>query len=219
MGQTKEGKREMTAVLQRIQMELKAPKNQYNSFGKYKYRSQEDILEAVKPILAKYGVALTLSDEVVQVGERIYIKATASLFAGDDSIKVTAYAREPADKKGMDEAQITGTASSYARKYALNGLFAIDDTEDSDAQDKATADKPTPIHIHIDKVTPDEISAPKIMPLCSKNIKVETMAEAKAMKISLEKVAAYLKKKPEEVTEEERESCIARKKKELEAKK
>lgn len=216
MGQTKEGKREMTAVLQRIQMELKAPKNQYNSFGKYKYRSQEDILEAVKPILAKYGVALTLSDEVVQVGERIYIKATASLFAGDDSIKVTAYAREPADKKGMDEAQITGTASSYARKYALNGLFAIDDTEDSDAQDKATADKPTPIYI--DKVTPDEISVPKVL-LCSKNIKVETMAEAKAMKISLEKVAAYLKKKPEEVTEEERESCIARKKKALEAKK
>lgn len=120
--------------LVKIQAELKAPKNQTNSFGKYKYRSAEDIVEAVKPILSKYGTALVITDEVVQVGERIYIKATASLLDGtDDSISVSGWAREEEVKKGMDAAQITGSASSYARKYALNGLFAIDDTKDSDS--------------------------------------------------------------------------------------
>lgn len=120
--------------LVKIQAELKAPKNQTNSFGKYKYRSAEDIVEAVKPILSKYGTALVITDEVVQVGERIYIKATATLLDGtDDSISVSGWAREEEVKKGMDAAQITGSASSYARKYALNGLFAIDDTKDSDS--------------------------------------------------------------------------------------
>jgi len=120
--------------LVKIQAELKAPKNQTNNFGKYKYRSAEDIIEAVKPILNKYGTALVVSDEVVQVGDRIYIKATATLLDGtDDSISVNGWAREEEVKKGMDAAQITGSASSYARKYALNGLFAIDDTKDSDA--------------------------------------------------------------------------------------
>ncbi len=120
--------------LVKIQAELKAPKNQTNSFGKYKYRSAEDIVEAVKPILNKYGTALVITDEVVQVGERIYIKATATLLDGtDDSISVSGWAREEEVKKGMDAAQITGSASSYARKYALNGLFAIDDTKDSDS--------------------------------------------------------------------------------------
>jgi hypothetical protein len=119
--------------LVKIQAELKAPKNQTNNFGRYKYRSAEDIIEAVKPILNKYATALTISDEVVQLGERFYIKATASLLHLDEKISVYGWAREEEVKKGMDAAQITGSASSYARKYALNGLFAIDDTKDSDA--------------------------------------------------------------------------------------
>lgn len=115
-----------------IQRELKAPKGQYNSFGKYKYRSCEDILEALKPILGKYDCTVTLSDTVVQIGDRYYIKATATLCDGENVVSNTAFAREDADKKGMDGSQITGTASSYARKYALNGLFLIDDTKDAD---------------------------------------------------------------------------------------
>lgn len=119
----------------KIQSELKAPKGQYNSFGKYKYRSAEDILEAVKPLLAKNNCHLTLTDEVVMVGDRYYVKATAILTNGEDAISTTAYAREDLDKKGMDGSQITGTASSYARKYALNGLFCIDDTKDADTDE------------------------------------------------------------------------------------
>ena len=120
--------------LVKIQSELRVPKNQTNAFGKYKYRSAEDIIEAVKPILNRHNTALVVSDEVVQVGERIYIKATATLLDdSDDHISVNGWAREEEVKKGMDAAQITGSASSYARKYALNGLFAIDDTKDSDA--------------------------------------------------------------------------------------
>ena len=118
-------------VLSKIQKEMKAPKSQYNAFGKYKYRSCEDILEAVKPFLN--GTVLYISDEMVLIGDRYYIKATATLRNGDEAVSVTAYAREEAEKKGMDSSQITGAASSYARKYALNGLFLIDDTKDSDA--------------------------------------------------------------------------------------
>lgn len=116
-----------------IQQELKAPKDQRNSFGNYYYRSCEDILEAVKPLLG--DMALTISDEVVQLGDRYYIKATCWLHDGENTVTNSAYAREALDKKGMDDAQITGAASSYARKYALNGLFAIDDTKDADTQD------------------------------------------------------------------------------------
>lgn len=123
--------------LTEIQHRLKAPKEQYNSFGKYKYRSCEDILEAVKPILHDVGCVLTLSDEIVLIGERYYIKATARLKGPDTDECVTAYAREDFDKKGMDGSQITGTASSYARKYALNGLFCIDDTKDADTDEYA----------------------------------------------------------------------------------
>lgn len=115
-----------------IQGELKAPKGQYNSFGKYKYRSAEDILEAVKPICHKNGCVLTLSDELCYIGERYYIKATATLTTPESVFSVTAYAREEESKKGMDGSQITGTASSYSRKYALNGLFCIDDQKDAD---------------------------------------------------------------------------------------
>lgn len=117
-----------------LQNELKAPKGNYNSFGKYRYRSCEDILEAVKPLCKKYGLALVLSDGVVQCGDRIYIQATATLTDTEDNAQVRnfALARESAEKRGMDDSQITGTASSYARKYALNGLFLIDDTKDAD---------------------------------------------------------------------------------------
>lgn len=121
------------STLQKIQSELKAPKGQFNSFGKYKYRSCEDILEAVKPILAKYEAEITLSDEIVNIGNRFYVKAKASFTSKEEATTVVyAYAREPEEKKGMDESQITGTASSYARKYALNGLLLIDDTKDED---------------------------------------------------------------------------------------
>lgn len=122
-------------ILQQIQSELKAPKGQFNSFGGYKYRSCEDILEALKPLLAKYQAAVLLSDEIVQLGERWYVKATATLKTKEGDISVHAFAREPIAKKGMDESQITGAASSYARKYALNGLFGIDDTKDADTMD------------------------------------------------------------------------------------
>lgn len=116
-----------------IQSTLNAPKGQYNSFGKYKYRSCEDILGAVKPLLNQHGCTLTISDDVVMVGARIYIKATATITnsAGEKEV-TTAFAREEEQKKGMDSSQVTGAASSYARKYALNGLFAIDDTKDAD---------------------------------------------------------------------------------------
>src|SRR6056297_1836370 len=115
-----------------IQQQLKAPKGQYNAFGKYNYRSAEDILEAVKPLLKETDSILTISDELVQVGERYYVKATATITSGDKNFSVSGYAREEETKKGMDGSQITGAASSYARKYALNGLFAIDDVKDSD---------------------------------------------------------------------------------------
>lgn len=120
-----------------IQTELKAPKSQYNSFGKYKYRSCEDILEAVKPICAKNKATLILSDSLENIGDRYYIKATATLIdvESGENLENTAYAREESEKKGMDGSQITGTASSYARKYALNGLFNIDDTKDADTDE------------------------------------------------------------------------------------
>lgn len=116
-----------------IQSRLNAPKNQFNKFGGYSYRSCEDILEALKPLLKETGCVLTISDEICQVADRIYVKATATLTTGAGQTYVTsAYAREPQAKKGMDDSQITGSTSSYARKYALNGLFCIDDNKDAD---------------------------------------------------------------------------------------
>jgi hypothetical protein len=133
--------------LAQLQNELKAPKGQRNTFGKYNYRSCEDILEAVKPLLVKYGMVLVLSDSVELIGERYYIEASADLIdtaTAKNMMHSTAYAREPDEKKGMDDSQITGTASSYARKYALNGLFLIDDTKDADTDEhrQETAEKP-----------------------------------------------------------------------------
>ena len=116
-----------------IQSKLVAPKGQTNTFGKYQYRSCEDIVEAVKPLLD--GLSLTIDDEVVLIGDRYYIKATASIRDGKEVVTATAYAREPDEKKGMDLAQLSGATSSYSRKYALNGLFAIDDTKDADTLD------------------------------------------------------------------------------------
>lgn len=123
--------------LTRIQTELKAPKKQYNSFGKYNYRSCEDILDALKPLLDRYNASVIISDDIVLVGARFYVKATATFIDNETGQQksATAFAREPETKKGMDESQITGTASSYARKYCLNGLFLIDDTKDADTDE------------------------------------------------------------------------------------
>lgn len=122
--------------LRKVQSELKAPKSQYNSFGKYSYRSCEDILEAVKPLLDKYEATVSITDDVVLVGDRVYVKATATFIDKDGKIIMSsAFAREPLARKGMDEAQVTGATSSYARKYALNGLFLIDDNKDADTDE------------------------------------------------------------------------------------
>lgn len=119
--------------LSEIQRDLKAPKGQYNSFGKFKYRSCEDIVEAIKPLLN--GLTLVISDEIVLIGERYYVKATATISDGVDKISSTAFAREPQERKGMDESMLSGATSSYSRKYALNGLFAIDDNKDCDTDE------------------------------------------------------------------------------------
>jgi len=141
-------------ALIKIQADLKAPKSQFNKHGKFTYRNAEDILEAVKPLLQRENVTLILTDDIVTVNDRFYVKATATIISKDKSISVYAFARETFERKGMDVAQITGAASSYARKYALNGLFLIDDTKDPDTtntqeqdttntQDSKTATKHT----------------------------------------------------------------------------
>ena len=131
--------------LNKMQTELKAPKNQYNSFGKYRYRSCEDILEGLKPLLKETNTCIIIKDELTIVGNRYYIKATAMLHDTEkigDYVEATGYAREEENKKGMDGSQVTGASSSYARKYALNGLFAIDDSKDSDGTNGGKEDKP-----------------------------------------------------------------------------
>jgi hypothetical protein len=148
-----------------VQSKLKAPKNQYNGFGKYHYRNCEDILEALKPLLSEEGLLLKVSDEVVQVGERYYIKATVKISGNDymDFIEASAYAREEENKKGMDGAQVTGAASSYARKYALNGLFLIDDTKDADTpQGEQNAEK-TPKNV---QTAPQQTTRQQIITKC-----------------------------------------------------
>lgn len=136
----------------KIQAELKAPKNQRNSFGGYSYRSCEDIFEALKPLLHKHKVALIVRDEIESTYDRVYVKATASIYDTDGNLiaDCTGYAKEPESRKGMDDSQITGSSSSYARKYALNGLFCIDDTKDADATNdhgkgKGRAPKPSEV--------------------------------------------------------------------------
>jgi hypothetical protein len=121
--------------LKQVVAELNVPKNRYNTFGQYKYRSLEDILEAVKPLLEKHGLLLTINDEIVQVGDRYYVKATSTISDGNDELSVSAYAREPENKKGMDHAQLTGATSSYSRKYSLAGCFLLDDNVDPDTNE------------------------------------------------------------------------------------
>jgi hypothetical protein len=148
MSNTKTDTMNIHQKLQGIQSSLKAPKGQTNKFGGYRYRSAEDILTSVKPLLAEWACTLVITDEMVEVGGRVYVKSTAVIASTEDSsdssIHVNAYAREAETKKGMDDAQITGSASSYARKYALNGLFAIDDTKDPDATNDHGSKLPKP---------------------------------------------------------------------------
>lgn len=156
---------ELLLKLVKIQSELNAPKGQYNSFGNYKYRSCEDIVDAVKPILKESNCVLLLSDEVVLVGDRYYVKATATLLDAEtgQTHSSSALAREEETKKGMDASQITGSASSYARKYALNGLFAIDDEKDADTKDnsdkqsKPNQKQSTEQQPQSDKITTDQL--------------------------------------------------------------
>ena len=170
----------LTQKLLNVQRDLKAPKGQYNNFGKYKYRSAEDILEAVKPINAKHGVLLTITDEPVLVGDWHYIKATATVTDGTESIVVTAYARESLNKKGMDDSQITGTASSYARKYALNGLYLIDDTKDADTNEYRNQGNKAPksaTQAEIGNLKKEIIAFSKLMAEQGKDVKPEQVEQ------------------------------------------
>ena len=169
-----------------IQTELKAPKSQYNSFGKYKYRNCEDILEALKPLLANVKAAVVITDEIVNIAQRFYVKATVKLInvENDEVIETSAYAREPENKKGLDESQITGSTSSYARKYALNAMFAIDDTKDSDYAPDSNSNLAT---------------APKNKPLSKEknnNVSRETLIKINK---SIDKYANLANKTPAEV--------------------
>ncbi len=168
-------------LLNKIQQKLVCKKGQYNDFGKYKYRSCEDILEAVKPLLGK--AFLTIHDEIVLIGDRYYVKATVSLTDGDEMMCTSAFARESLVKKGMDESQITGAASSYARKYALNGLFCIDDTKDADTMDNAKegTTKPTP-----------KIKAPTQKEQAVIDAICEKLKAPEGMEVDAKKVAAIL---------------------------
>ena len=154
-----ENKMNIFEKLSAIQNELKTPKNQYNSFGKYNYRSCEDILEGVKPLCRKYRTTLVIGDTLELIGDRYYIKATATLYDldSDKSISNTAYARESENKTGMDVSQITGATSSYARKYALNGLFNIDDTKDADTDEYQNQTKEQPKKQSVSKATEKQI--------------------------------------------------------------
>lgn len=163
MGNKEEKEPQQVSKLCDIQRRLNAPKGQYNSFGKYSYRNCEDILEAVKPLLHEHGLTLSLTDTIEEISGRVYVKATAQIRDGEECIESSAYAREPESKKGMDEMQITGAASSYARKYALCGLFAIDDNKDADSMDNRTqakpAAKPEPAPDDFIEVPPERMEA------------------------------------------------------------
>ena len=180
--------------LMHIQHELKAPKNLRNNFGGYNYRNAESILEALKPLLDKYGATVTITDMIVQVGDRTYVNSTATIYDmdGDAKISVEAYAREAETKKGMDDAQVTGATSSYARKYALNGLFLLDDTEDVDSEAYQAQAKQEP-----QKTTPKKAPAKKAEP---KTEEVPPLTEEELLFLSqrysgenLEKLLEYFK--------------------------
>ena len=156
-----------------IQAALKAPKSQFNKFGGYKYRKAEDILEAVKPLLKEYGCTLTCTDELQLIGDRYYIKATATITNSEDGVSVstTAYAREEEEKKGMDGSQVTGASSSYARKYALNGLLCIDDTADSDTTNQGPVEAPKPSRTKKSSAPAEKPAEAKKPVITDKNIK------------------------------------------------
>lgn len=180
--------------LSKIQMEMKAPKNLYNSFGNYKYRNAEGILEAFKPFEEKYGVALILRDDIDLIGDRTYVRATVTLYDLDDGTAIfsSASAREQDSKKGMDEAQVTGAVSSYARKYALNGLFLLDDTKDPDTDE---ARKESDARSERDKVASQKINRTKAAALmkaiADKGVPIQTIFDQ------------YKVEKLEELTEEQ----------------
>lgn len=187
--------------LQKIQFEMKAPKNLYNKFGNYSYRNAEGILEAFKPFGEKYKVALTLSDEIVNIGDRYYIKATATLYNTEEDGGIcsnVAYARESFDKKGMDDSQITGTASSYARKYALNGLFLLDDTKDADTDEFHEETKKKAESVKDKKATKEQIEEIK-----------KLTPEEKVLNAML---GYYQVKKLEDLTETQAKEAITRRK-------
>mgnify|MGYP000851004699 CR=1 FL=1 len=191
---------EIKEKLFNIQQELKVEKSQFNAFGKYKYRSCEDILSSVKPILEKYKCILLLTDQIENIGDRYYIKATATLndVENDGYLGVSAFAREELTKKGMDGSQITGTSSSYARKYALNGLFAIDDTKDSDATNTGnnTQVRSAPRTDVITKDMYEELSK-----LCKLANKVETKSMVNLPRSDFAKVKAALLKEVRKAAE------------------
>lgn len=157
-----------------IQSVLNAPKNQYNSFGKYHYRNCEDILTALKPLLIAKGAQLLLTDSIEAIGGRVYVKATAIIKTAEEEISVSAFARESETKKGMDDSQITGSASSYARKYALNGLFLIDDNKDADSMNNnnipAPVDKVKEAKAYIEKLIYNKAQNPDLMPMVLKTM-------------------------------------------------
>ena len=183
-----------------IQSELKAPKNQYNNFGKYAYRNCEDILEALKPLLKEHKSTIYISDEIVTVLERFYVKATVTFIDAETGEKIinTAYAREEEDKKGMDGSQVTGSSSSYARKYALNGMFAIDDTKDSDFTNTTTkGDNPGLSEAQIKRLlaiaSKVNISADDVKKVVAKNFGVQDLR--KMSKQQYDEICSRLEKK------------------------
>ena len=200
--------------LRNVQVKIKAPKNLYNSFGKYNYRSAEGICEAVKPYLEKEGLALTLSDDVREIGGRFYLEATATLIDLEDgqTVQAKALARESDDKKGMDASQVTGTASSYARKYALNGLFLLDDTKDADTDEYHNQNEAKQT-----KTTKKEAAKPESRPLpeikkefgglcCDYAMLCETTPDFNAVAAEIEKRARQINPGCDDVTLYE--SCI-----------
>lgn len=200
-----------------IQTELKAPKNQYNSFGKYNYRSWEDILEGLKPVLKKHDATLYITDEIVQIGDRYYVKATATLITKDGgSIENHAFARESDDKKGMDASQVTGATSSYARKYALNGLFLIDDTKDADTdeyrnQQNKKSEKKSEEQLNKEMVASvDQDLVPHGEGMTAQRVK-RILSELERTGVPLDTIlGAYQCKDLKEMTEEQYISCVNR---------
>lgn len=171
-------------TLNKIQKELKAPKGQKNTFGNYNYRSCEDILEAVKPLLG--DAILTIQDEIVLIGDRYYVKATATITEEKETVSASAFARESLDKKGMDSAQITGATSSYARKYALNGLFCIDDTKDADTKDNSEEAKTV-------QYAPKPVAKPKIDPYKGAMEAIDATNNMEQLNAVLEQVSKSVK--------------------------